>query len=87
MPDTGESFLSLENLLSVTLTGSLAVAPMHSDRLLIIALYDRYSHPNFGFASLCIPAFDLVGQWFTLGGKADVLTPGLRLTEIEIVRV
>ena len=55
--------------------------------LLIIALDGRDPHPAVGLASLCIPTFDLVGQWLAIDGKADVLAPGLRLAEVEIVLV
>ena len=55
--------------------------------LLILSFNARDPYPHVGLASLCIPTFDLVGQWFALGGKADVLAPGFRLTEVEVVLV
>ncbi len=60
---------------------------MHLDGLLILAPDDRNPHPNIGFASLRIPTLDLKIQWLALGRETDVLSPGLRLAEIEIVLV
>ena len=87
MPDRGKSLGGPEHLLAVTLGGNLFLAPMHLDGLLILAPDDRNPHPNIGFASLRIPTLDLKIQWLALGRETDVLPPGLRLAEIEIVLV
>ena len=85
MPDPGKPFCGPEHALAIALAGSLIMAPMHPDRLLIIPLDRGNPHPDRGVAGRGIPIFDLVCQRLSLGGEADVIAPGLRLTEIEIV--
>ena len=87
MPDRGKSFRGPEHLLTGALAGNFFIAPMHLDRLLIFSFDGRDPHPNIGLSSLCIPTFDLVGEWLALGGKADVLASVLWLGEIEILLV
>ena len=62
MPDTGESSCGQEHSLAGALAGNLIIAPMHLDRLLVIALDGRDPYPDIGIASRCIPTFDLVRQ-------------------------
>ena len=85
MPDTGKPFCGLEHPFAITLAGSLIMAPMHPDRLLIISLDRGNPHPDRGMASRGIPVFDLVCQRLAIGREANVLAPGFRLAEIKKV--